>query len=407
MDPTFFRPPIVFAALLGLGASGCDGTPAQLPPLPDTPTGSFLAVAGSNFTAGSLSTVSLVDLTVQKNIDVLDAQPVVRCFGTQLFALDETHGVVRVYDLTKNFQNPTDYSLGGMPQVPPAQANPYDIYIDAPRNLAYVTLYGAYQTTAVTGATALAVLDLTNLSAGITKFVPLPVAKNDPDNNPEASVLRGCGNNLMVLLQDLDQTNNDTPVGPGRMAVVDLTNPSNVSIIQLAGEDPTAMTVIPGCSQAVVGSAGDQLNGGDLSTSGVELVDLVGKQSMGLSVTGAMLGGGGNISTLDAADANDVFVDVSVPMTSGTGTTYNNSVYLVSAVGGTVSQQVLGPMSYVPALRVVVDRVAVLSASTPAAGQLPVGIYIGPASGAALPTEPVDVGLPPVSVDVCQMPTTN
>src|SRR5262249_30360339 len=154
---------------------------------------------------------------------------------------------------------------------------------------------------------------------------------NDPDNNPDAARMVGCagesgtetGGKLLVLLQDLDRTAGYVPVDAGRLALIDLANPSDVSIIQLAGQNPTAITVLPGCKQAIIGSAGDQLGGNLAGLSGVEIVDLVAKQTGGLVVTDKDFMG--NVTTLDAADSRDVFVAIS----QKSGSTYNNNIFVL------------------------------------------------------------------------------
>ncbi|HNK47250.1 MAG TPA: hypothetical protein PKL17_20880, partial [Pseudomonadota bacterium] len=59
---------------------------------------------------------------------------------------------------------------------------------------------------------------------------------------------------------------------------------------------------------------------------------------------------------------------------------------------------VLGPMSYVPAVAVLGGQLVVLSGGKAGSGQLKPGLYLGTATGTALPTEPFDFGLPPSSV---------
>ena len=104
---------------------------------------------------------------------------------------------------------------------------------------------------------------------------------------------------------------------------------------------------------------------------------------------------GGNLSGLDRSSTGSVFANVSVK----SGTTYNNTVYKLDlqTKGKT---PVLGPISYVAGLRVLEQNLVVLSAGMAGAGQLKAGVYVGAATGAALPTTPLDVGLPPISVDL-------
>lgn len=380
---------LFFASLAGIPA--CAGNPSEFPPLPAVGSGQFLAVATSDFQTGALHTIELSTMQVRRDIDVLDPQPVVRAFGSQVYVLDQTHGTARIYDAKRDFAAPAEISFAKLPELPGTQANPYDIYVDAARNRAYVTLYGSFGSTAVTGKTALGVIDLAQ-PAGIGSFIELPVANGDTDNNPDASRLIACGGSLYVLLQDLDRTTYK-PVGPGRLAVVSLADHS-VRTIQLAGENPTALSIVPGCAEAVVGSAGDQLSGMLSGRAGIERVDLKTEQTLGLVLRDSDLGG--NVSTLEAVSGRDVFVDVSQRQ----GMSYANDVYLVDAVNGRRGQKLLGPMKYVPSLRVVGQQVVVLSAGSAGSGQLPPGLYVGPANGDVLPTTPINLGLAPISTDL-------
>jgi hypothetical protein len=255
-----------------------------------------------------------------------------------------------------------------------------------------VSLYGGFGSTQVTSNRALGIIDLTAPAAGITRFVALAQAASDPDGNPEADRLVACGDTLYVLLQDLDRGKNYAPSGPGRLAVLSLTNSGAPRYIQLAGQNPTALTVLPGCTEAIVGSAADQYGGTRTGLGGIERVDLVALQTLGLALKDQDLGG--NVSTLDAVDAKHVFADLQVK----TGTSYSNTVYAIDAVAKTKGAAVLGPISFVPAVRVFDGRLVVLSAGTAGTGQLGPGLYLGVASGAPLTDPGLDVGLPPQSV---------
>ena len=141
-------------ALLPCAVACTDPVVAPGPDLAPTPTSDLmarplLAVAGSDFTSGALSTVDPGSRTVRKNLDAIDAQPVARAFGSKLYVLDQTHGALRIYDAAKDFKNPLDVPVSQAGMVDGAQANPHDIYIDAPRQLAYVSLYGSLGSTQV------------------------------------------------------------------------------------------------------------------------------------------------------------------------------------------------------------------------------------------------------------------
>ena len=378
-------------ALLALFSVGCDGNMMTNTP-PPAPT--YLAVTASDFVAGT-GTLSLIDpatLQVRKAVDQVDPSAVVRAFDKKLYIIDSTHGSLRIYDAVDNFATPKDYPLRKTGVVDATQGNPHDIFVDNATGKAYVSLYGSFGSTQVKATTALAVLDLNNLAAGISSFVTLTVNPADTDGNPDASQLVGCGGSLYVLLQDLDRNAGYKPVGSGRLAKLNLASPQTASYIALAGENPTAMAVYGNCTEAIVGSAGDQLGGTLTGKSGIERVDLSAAKTLGLQLTDSALGG--NVSTLDASDGQHVFADLSVK----NGTAYNNTVYAVDAVAKQKGAAVLGPMSYVPAVAVLGGQLVVLSGGKAGSGQLKPGLYLGTATGTALPTEPFDFGLPPSSV---------
>lgn len=388
------------ALALLLLAPACKSDPAQqqspdlaTPPGPDMGSSALLAVVGSDFTNGALETVGLGSRVVQKDLDVIDPMSVVRGFGNMLYAIDQSGGLVRQYDASQGFKNPVEFPASKAVMVKGIEANPHDIYIDAPRQLAYVSLFGAAGTLAVTASRALGIINLKDVQAGITSFVPLTAAAADTDGNPEADRLVACGDKLYVLLLDQDRNNSYVATGPGRLAVVNLAAAADPpTYIQLAGQSPSGLTILPGCTEAIVGSAADMLGGVQAGLGGIEVVDLVGKKSRGLAMTDSMLGG--NVGSLDAVDAAHVFVALSVK----SGSSYVYNIYSVDLDSKQKGAVVLGPMSFVPGLRVLGGRLVVLSAGTAGAGQLPVGVFIGPATGAPLTDPALDVGLPPQSV---------
>jgi hypothetical protein len=387
---------------LSLGAAACNNnTPAQMPdmstpPSPDMTTTStstaLLAVAGSDLTNGALATIGVGNHAVTKNVDMIDPYSVVRGFGHMLYALDQTNGLVRSYDATQNFQNPVEFPAGKAIMVKGIDADPHDIYIDAPRQIAYISLFGTPGSTAVTAARALGVIDLNNVQAGISRFVALSTAAADTDGNPEADKLAACNNTLYVVLLDQDRNNSFAPTGPGRLAVVSLTGSAVTNYIQLAGRNPSGITILPGCTEAIVGSSADQAGGVQAGLGGIERVDLVNGKSLGLIVKDTDLGG--NVAALDAVDAAHVFAAVSIK--AGTG--YSNTVYPVDLTTKQKGAAILGPMSFVPSVQVLGGNLVVLSSGTAGAGQRPVGVYIGAATGAPLTGAALDVGLPPQSV---------
>ena len=312
-------------------------------------------MATSDFQTGALHTIELSTMQVRRDIDVLDPQPVVRAFGSQVYVLDQTHGTARIYDAKRDFAAPAEIRSPSFPELPGTQANPYDIYVDAAKNRAYVTLYGSFWldgSDRQDGAWG----HRSGAACGHRLVHRTPGGQRRYRQQPDASRLIACGGSLYVLLQDLDRTTYK-PVGPGRLAVVSFGR-SQRPHHPASRRNPTALSIVPGCAEAVVGSAGDQLSGMLSGRAGIERVDLKTEQTLGLVLRDSDLGG--NVSTLEAVSGRDVFVDVSQRQ----GTSYANDVYLVDAVNGRRSQKLLGPMKYVPSLRVVGQQVVVLSAGS-------------------------------------------
>jgi hypothetical protein len=350
-----------------------------------------LAVLGlSDFTSGALASLDLGSRAVEKKLDTIDPQAVVRAY-------DQSHGVLRVYDPARQWKDPVEISTGNN-QLPAAQSNPHDVYVDAAAQRAYVTLYGSFGSSAVTGERALGMIDLRNPGLGISAFVPLQVAAADMDGNPDADRLLACGGRLYVTLQDLDRNNMYKPSGPARLAALDPAQPATVEYVPLAGQNPSAF-VAPGggCAEALVGHGDDQLSGMPAGKGGIERVDLPGRRSLGLLLSDVQLGG--NVSALDSLDGRRAFVD----LVSKRGMGFQHEVFIVDLVAKQKGARVLGPLNYVPALRAFGEELLVLSAGFPAAGQLRVGLYVGRGDGSLLPEQPLELGLPPISFDLLQL----
>lgn len=368
-------------------------TPDLAPPPP--PNQGTAIVATSDFVSGALASVELGSRAVRKDLDVVDAQPVVRIYDGKVYVLDQTHGVLRVYDPAAGYKNPQEYPTGNA-DLPAAQANPHDVYVD--RQRAYVTLYGAYMSNAVDGGHALGVIDLGKPKSGIQSFLPLSVVPADTDKNPDADRLFACGGQLFVVLQNLDRNHGYKPVGQGRLGYFDLSRaaPGDVQYISLLGQDPVAVALPGGeCAQALVGHADYQIDDQPMGKGGIERVDLRAHVSMGLLLADTDLGG--HVSALDAASATLAFADILSK--DGMGH-YQHQVFAVDLKGRKKGAQVLGPLNFVPALRVYGQQLVVLSGGTPMMGQLKAGLYLGASDGSALVPQPIEVGLPPVSMDI-------
>lgn len=386
--------PRILPALLPLCLAAC-GSDA---PMDTADMGATLGlpaavIASSDYTTGALGAVSLKTRAVRTNIDVIDAQPVVRIYGGKVYVLDQTHGAVRVYDPTRDFKDPTEFTLDH-PLVPAAQANPHDIYVDTASQRAFVTFYGSFGSTAVTGERALAVVDLKATPPKVARFIPLTVAAGDPDNNPEADRLVGCGGTLYVTLQALDSSTTYAPAAAGRLASINLAGAETASYISLSGQNPVSLSIVGGCATAIVGHADNQYGAAPSGKGGVELVDLRGATSQGLVLKDSDLGG--NVSALDAASLNQAYVDV----LTKAGMEFRHDVYVVDLVARKASAKVLGTLALVPQIRVVGSQVLILAAGKPVATMKAAGLYLGAADGSALSAAPLSLGVPPVSLDI-------
>lgn len=354
-------------------------------------------VAGSDYKTGALATVALGSRSVRKNLDVLDAQPVVRVFAGKVYVLDQTHGAVRIYDPARDFKDPQEFSLDH-PMVPAAQANPHDIYVDTAGQRAFVTFYGSFGSKNVTGERALAVVDLKAAKPGVVRFVPLTVAAGDMDDNPEADRLVACGGSLYVTLQSLDSSTTYAPTGPGRLAALSLTGPEAVRYIALTGQNPVSLSVPGGdCARALIGHADNQYGAPPSGKGGLELVDLATGKSQGLLVKDTELGG--NVSALDAADPKRAYVDILTKV----GMEFRHDVFVIDVSASkpdAKGPKVLGTLASVPQIRVSGGQVLILAAGVPGANMRPAGLYLGPADGTPLTGEPLSLGLPPLSLDI-------
>lgn len=397
------RSPLLLSCLLPLLAA-CPG-PEGMNMTPDLmgAAGEPQAIlATSDFKSGALSTVGLTTQTTRKAAAGADAQTVVRVYDGKVYALDQRLGVVRVHDPAQGLRALQEFPAAGA-GVPAAQANPHDIYVDSAGKRAYLALYGAAMAAAVDGAHALGIVDLSNPGAGITTFLPLQVAAADPDKNPEADRFVACGGTLYLTLQDLDRNKFYAPAAPARLAAIDLAAPMTTPIryIQLKGQNPVALAPLRDgqdkpCNALLIGHGDNQYGGTLTEKGGLELVDLAMGTTRMMRTAKDL---GGNISALGAEQLGRAYVDLLVTQDS---MNFDHTVQVIDLTSQAKGTQVLGPLSFVPAVRVYKGQVLVLSAGTPDSGRghLPAGLYLGQADGAALGKAPIDVGLPPISVDI-------
>ncbi len=390
------KPSFVFLLTILCGCGVMNGNsdgPFLEPPYSD----SVFAVATSDFMSGALFAVDINSGLVSRRIDTLNQDSGLFSYQGKVYTLDRTHGVGRLYDPQNQWREPQEFPIAA-PTIPQAQTNPHSLYVDAKNRRALVTLYGGREVT-LRGATALGVLNLDQLSAGIQRFIPLTDGTAPGEQNPEADRIFACGSSIYVTLQNLDRNNAYQPAGPGQIVVIDADTLVVRSYIALLGNNPVAARFLgTDCAQLLVADADYQLGQGTNMLSeqgGLELIDLGTNKSLGMQITARELGG--NISAMDASDLSHVFVDIILNKGAGE---YDHELSMVDLLAHKRSARLLGPLNFVPLVYVRGSALLVLSAGTPDRNrqQIEAGLYVGRTDGAPLTAPPLQLGLPPYAV---------
>ena len=184
-------------------------------------TATIISVSGDYNGNGVLTTITVPDMIVTVNAvaGVAGGDPVVRTHGDLLVILDRFGGdTVTVLDR----------ELGLVGQVSTgAGSNPQDSAVIGD-NL-YVA---AFDTAGVL------VFDLTDLSAGIQDTLSL-ASLDAADDVPDCNSIMAVGSRLYVSCQILDRST-FAPRGPGKVAVLDTTDSTLETVLDLSSSNPTA-----------------------------------------------------------------------------------------------------------------------------------------------------------------------
>jgi hypothetical protein len=199
-------------------AAAC-GTSNPKPSGPPT----VIAAAG-DFTAGHPGVMSTIDLATQAVTQnaappgAVGDDPVLREFGNELFVVNRADGNnVTILDAT---------TLALIEQLGTGPgSNPWDVAVKG--NKLYVPVWGGSGVAVLTrGSTSIATIDL---------------SADDPDGKPNCVSVYLVGSQVYVACELLDDTNNFTPRGPGKVYVIDTSTDKLAHSITLTYANPTNM----------------------------------------------------------------------------------------------------------------------------------------------------------------------
>lgn len=202
----------------------------------ETPTATIVTVSGDYAGNGVLTTVDVPSMEVTLNAvaGVAGGDPVIRAHGDRLVILDRFGGdSVTVLD--------RELALVGQVTTG-AGSNPQDSAIIGD------TLY-----IVALDATGVLVFDLTNLSAGIQKTIDLSALDAD-DEVPDCNSIVAVGDRLYASCQILDRKT-FAPRGIGKVAVIDTTDDSLETTLELASTNPLAQFAQNGDGDLVFSTA--------------------------------------------------------------------------------------------------------------------------------------------------------
>ncbi len=195
------------------------------PPKPDAPPPlpTAVVVAG-DFIAGHPGVMSTVDIesqTVSKNVAPAGAvgdDPVLRKYGNELFVINRADGNnVTILD-AQTYALVMQLGTG-------AGSNPWDVAIKGDK--LYVPVWGGSGVAVLTrGSSTIATIDL---------------SADDPDGKPNCVSDYLVGDQLYVACELLDDTNNFTPRGPGKVYVIDTATDTLAKSITMVYANPTNM----------------------------------------------------------------------------------------------------------------------------------------------------------------------
>jgi hypothetical protein len=240
----------------------------------------IVSSASCGFTTGGIADISLSDLAVVGHrIGATDADAVVRVIGDRIFAINRFDGSsVQEIDPNAGLATLWRCSVG-------AGSNPHDFVLATPTK-GYVTRYDATSLVIVDPSVGPDCEDFVVGSIDLSSYA-------DADGLPEMDQMVLVGDRLFVSIQRLDRDDFFRPGANGALVVLDTRTDTVTDVVELAISNPfvetKGLSYDERSSRIWVGGPGTLFS--DLDDGGIEAVDAVTLESLGVLLDGGDLGG--------------------------------------------------------------------------------------------------------------------
>src|SRR5215470_4097512 len=209
------------ASLLLLAACS-DSSGAGSAPVFATGDTSFCVTLGADYknNVGSMAAVALPSRTVTSDLlhGAVSGDPVLRAYGKKLYVINRTAGNITIVDTT----NASDWTIEAQFSTG-STSNPQDVAVAG--NKLYVATYSG---------PGVQVFDLTTKT--MTKTIDL--SSYDPDGSPNAQSVAVVGGLAYVTLDLLDTATPPSPRGLGKVVVIDTSNDTVKTALDLNFSNP-------------------------------------------------------------------------------------------------------------------------------------------------------------------------
>ena len=339
-------------------------------PLPDASMGTdgsltvatVFAVGTDYLSSGIATTIEMPSMDIHRGIldGVASTDPVVRHIDDRVYIVNRLADNLTVIDAN---------SLTLVEQVTTGSGtNPQDVAFHSGK------LY-----VAALGAPGVLVLDTADFSSGVTSTIDL--AELDPeDGKPNCNSLAATGDRLFVSCGVLDDTDPFlTARGPGKVAVVDLTNDELVSTLDLSTANPFGFLEADGTGNLLVATVP---NFGDPTEGCVQRIQTAGTVGVECAVENRELSG-------YASGISGPSDELWIAVTEGFADDFKPLGKLVRVVDGAVMPAVT------PAEQRAFDVAACPNGSVVIADASG-GLRVYDSAGVELTSDVLDIGMPPV-----------
>jgi hypothetical protein len=373
-----------------VAAAGCDAK--QAPPLGGD-TFAVITTRDAQNVGGALNAVDVKTKKLTLAIDTtIDADHSVRISGGVIYVLNKIKNNLRTYD-AKTWSVLAEVKLGDADH-PPDRAFAQDAMPIPGTQKAIVTLSGN------DAAHAVGIVDLTRPSEGIVQWIAIPASEADTDGKPEPSGLYECNGLFYAGLGDYDSMTTFAPTGPGRIAVIDPTKPEAVATIALRHENPTQIVPASADCTKVLAIASGPFGEEPGPRSGVQRVDLA-TQTAGPSLfDGTALAGVPQNTVIVSDTLGLMVVNFDLQQTpAGYKILARSRVVAFDPMTGTILGDASEKAGFIPFLGVTRDGQLWFGTdnlpSVDSTGNLPIGVWVGPADGMKHAYQQLDLGQKP------------